>query len=55
MNNNKDNTQEQLRGTFSAAIAAYERDNPARSTRQIGIDLAVPDRYNFDGVMNPLD
>lgn len=51
---NNTDTQEQLRGAFSAAIAAYEKDNPARSTRQIGIDLGVPDRYNFDGDLEVL-
>lgn len=52
-NNNKDNIQEQkLRGTFSAAIAAYEKDNLVRATRQIGLDMGIPIRYNFDGVMD---
>lgn len=46
MSFNKDNTQEQLRGTFVAAIAAYEKDNPPKTTRQIGLDMGIPDDYN---------
>ena len=48
---NKDNTQEQLRGTFAAAITAYEKGNPARNTREVGLVLGIPDGYNFDSVM----
>lgn len=50
--NNKDNLQEHLRGTFAAAIAAYEKDNPPKTTRQIGLDMGIPDSYNFDSVMD---
>lgn len=48
----KENIENKLRGVFSAAIAAYEINNPPKTTRQIGQVLGIPNNYNVDGIMN---
>lgn len=36
----------QLKGTFAAAIAAYQLHNNPKTTAQLGIEMGIPEDYN---------
>ena len=36
----------QLKGTFAAALAAYQLHNKPKTTAQLGIEMGIPEDYN---------
>lgn len=40
----------QLKGTFAAALAAYQLHNKPKTTAQLGIEMGIPEDYNKIGV-----
>jgi len=39
-------------GYFWFRLFGYERGNPPKTTREVGLALGIPDGYNFDGVLD---